>query len=407
MDAVGVVILCFGVPLVLGLVVWATLNWILGPLNRAAENRQYPIQYSLADLLSLFVLVQFPIGIIHWIAHETRADGAAEVTIDVFILIVAILLWWNTARLLSRAGVHRVSRRAVVLIVIVPSLIVGPLAVFVPVMGVMGVMDSGNVLWLFAYVPIIGILYLLGRFTRATVASAALASQGEQGVRQNAPASAPLIRPSRCLVCDIAIVAALLGLVALAGCIALLALPFVAPLACLNWVLGPLDRAARNRQFPIQFGLADLLCLFILIQLPVGILHWTLADVLKEGIVAGDILLGIAAGSIWWVCWHTMSRAGIQVVWQRCVVLALVLPGGYVGSIALAVLPFVAGALFMSHRSTIAWLVLLVEILLPGVLYYFGCFTRKIVATSRNSDVAMEVILVSDDDETPTVSEEP
>jgi hypothetical protein len=133
MERIAGLLCCFGALLVPGLVIWATLNWILGPLNRAAKNRQYPIQYGLADLLSLFVLVQFPIGIIRWIANETRTDHAAEVAIDFFVLIIAILLWWNTARLLSRAGVHTVWRRAVVLIVIVPCLIIGPFAVFFPV----------------------------------------------------------------------------------------------------------------------------------------------------------------------------------------------------------------------------------------------------------------------------------
>ena len=77
-------------------------------------------------------------------------------------------------------------------------------------------------------------------------------------------------------------VKALLNLLAIAGCITGFVASVAAAWACLNWVLGPLDRAAKNRQFPIQFGLADLLCLFVLIQLPVGILHWTLADVLQK-----------------------------------------------------------------------------------------------------------------------------
>jgi hypothetical protein len=402
MEALGGLV-CLGTPVALGIAIWATLAWILGPLNRAAENRQYPIQYGLADLLSLFVLVQFPIGIVRWTTCHGDWVQSGEVAIDILIGIVAVLLWWNTARLLSRAGVHTVWRRCVVLILVVPSLIVGPFAVFAPLISVM---DRGNVLWLLADVPVVAILYLLGRFTRATVASTAVTSQGNEGVCQNHPASVPLTSSSRRVICNVAMIVTLLGLLALAGCIALVALPVVAPLLCLAWVLGPLDRAAKNRQFPIQFGLADLLCLFVLIQLPVGILHWTLADDLKQGIVGFDILVGIAAGSVWWVCWHTMSRAGIQVVWQRCLVLALVLPGGYVGSIALAVLPFVAVALFMSDRPTIAWSLLLVEIILPAVLYYFGRFTRAIVAASKDNDVAIEVILFPEDDEAPTVLEE-
>jgi hypothetical protein len=199
------------------------------------------------------------------------------------------------------------------------------------------------------------------------------------------------------------------SLLALIGGLATLVGGGAAVWASLNWVLGPLDRAAKNRQSPIQFGLADLLCLFILIQLPVGIVHWTLADVLREGIVVVDILIGIVAGLVWWVCWHTMSRAGIEVVWQRCVVLALVLPGGYVGSVALMVLPIAVGALllFQPDRSTIACWLLLVEVVLPAILYYFGRFTRAIVAASEDRDVAIKAIILPEDEKAPTVSEEP
>ena len=38
--------------------VWGCYRWVLGPLDRAAKSRQYPAQFSLADLLSLFVLAR-------------------------------------------------------------------------------------------------------------------------------------------------------------------------------------------------------------------------------------------------------------------------------------------------------------------------------------------------------------
>ncbi len=91
--------------------------------------------------------------------------------------------------------------------------------------------------------------------------------------------------------------------------------------ACLNWVLGPLDRAAKNRQFPIQFGLADLLCLFVLIQLSIGFLQWMSGDV--EAVVVLDILLGVIVIVVWWKCVRTLSQAGIHGAWQRCFVLTL------------------------------------------------------------------------------------
>ena len=77
--------------------------------------------------------------------------------------------------------------------------------------------------------------------------------------------------------------------------------------ACLNWVLGPLDRAAKNRRYPIQFALADLLCLFVLIQLPVGLIHWAARDVPRGRLVIFDVVLGVVATVVWWFCVRTLS----------------------------------------------------------------------------------------------------
>ena len=90
----------------------------------------------------------------------------------------------------------------------------------------------------------------------------------------------------------------------------------VAPGVCLYWVLGPLDRAAKNRRFAMQFSLADLLCLFVLVQLPVGLLHWAAGGSKMEpgGVLVVDIQIAVAATVVWWKCVRTMSRAGIHVV---------------------------------------------------------------------------------------------
>jgi hypothetical protein len=155
------------------LAIWASLNWVLGPLNRAAENREFPIQFSLADLLCLFVLVQLPVGIVHWATRGEWERGM--VSGDVFFGLLAGLLWWNVARLLSRAGVHTVWQRCVALTFVVPGIIVGPLVVVVfPFAAFCSVMDKrlgAAGLWLLAEIPVVGILYGLGRFTRAIVAS--------------------------------------------------------------------------------------------------------------------------------------------------------------------------------------------------------------------------------------------
>jgi hypothetical protein len=154
--------------------------------------------------------------------------------------------------------------------------------------------------------------------------------------------------------------------------------------AILLWVLGPLDRAAKNRRYPIQFGLADLLCLFVLVQPIIGLLHWASRDDPNHGVVILDVLFGAIIIVLWWFCVRTLSRAGIHVVWQRCTILTLVMPGAYAGSIAVIVLPFVSGSFFLDrHPATAGWL-LLVEVALLIILYLFSRFTRAAVASTKN-----------------------
>ena len=178
-----------------------------------------------------------------------------------------------------------------------------------------------------------------------------------------------------------------IGFVAsLAAIIAVGAAIFFAARSCLNWVLGPLDRAAKNRQFPIQFGLADLLCLFVLIQLSIGFMHWTLENV--EAVVVLDILLGVVVIAVWWKSVRTLSQAGIHGAWRRCFVLVVSLPGAYVSSVALIALPFVAAGCFADQQPAAAVWLLVVEIILPFVLYGLSRFTKAIVASSENVVIA-------------------
>ena len=108
------------------------------------------------------------IGIVHWVASHARIESG-EVFCDVLIGIVAVLLWWNCARLLSLAGVQSVWRRCVFLTAAVPSIIIGPIAVVILPGAALVNKDGWFMLGgLFAA----GVLYALGRFTRATVASA-------------------------------------------------------------------------------------------------------------------------------------------------------------------------------------------------------------------------------------------
>lgn len=175
METVGGLI-CFGAPVILVIAIWINVNWLLGPLNRAAGNNDCPVQFSLADLLSLFILVQFPIGLVRWVADIGGWSHAAEVMTDVMVGAVAVWLWWNTARLLSLAGIHAVSKRCFILIFVVPCLLVVPLAIFVPIAAAIYRKDA---MLLLMEIPIIAVPGLLGLFTRAA-ASAAMKNKDQE-----------------------------------------------------------------------------------------------------------------------------------------------------------------------------------------------------------------------------------
>jgi hypothetical protein len=153
---------------------------------------------------------------------------------------------------------------------------------------------------------------------------------------------------------------------------------------CFAWTLGPLDRAAKDRRYPIQFSLADLLCLFVLVQLPIGAVHCVPHGQGVRGVmVVVDVVLAAVAAVVWWTGVRTLSRAGIHVVWQRCLLLSVVLPSAVVGSFAGVGLPAAAIACFSSREPEWGGWLLAMEIPLFAILYGLGRFTRAVVASSR------------------------
>ena len=170
---------------------------------------------------------------------------------------------------------------------------------------------------------------------------------------------------------------AFLKLLASLGAICLAGIPFW-------WVLIPLDRAAKMRRCPTQFNLADIFCLFVLVQLLLGAIYWETptAEVVGSDSVVVAILL-CAMTLAWWIVVHRLSRAGVRIVWQRCVVLVVALPAAIGGGIALIGVPFAILDLFGDqHNRLTDACILLASVLLTGVVYGIGRFTRAIVATA-------------------------
>ncbi len=149
-----------------------------------------------------------------------------------------------------------------------------------------------------------------------------------------------------------------------------------------RWVLDPLDRAAKERSLRVQFTLADVFCLFIAMQLALGALYWNASNSLYEKVLV-SVLIFVVVGYAWWNFVRMLSQAGVRVVWQRCVLMLVVLPVTAIGSLAVGFVPFALVDLFMSGPSVFRDVcVLAAGILLPGVIYRLGRFTRAIVASA-------------------------
>jgi hypothetical protein len=134
-----------------------SLNWVLGPLDRAAKNRRYPVQFSLADFLCLFVEVQLALGgpALAFRSMEGKWMGLA-VFVSIVIVAVVLLVWWTGVRTLSAAGIHGTFARALTLSVGIPIGFASSVAI--PLIGLttFASLDSSN------HLPRAGLFLLLG-----------------------------------------------------------------------------------------------------------------------------------------------------------------------------------------------------------------------------------------------------
>lgn len=119
--------------------------------------------------------------------------------------------------------------------------------------------------------------------------------------------------------------------------LAVLGIP-VAGMMLAAWVLRPVDRAARLRQAPPQFTLADFLCLFFLAALPTGCLRWLAGGTDNSGVGCFAVFAWTACGLLWWTAVQSLSRAGITDTWHRAAFVALVVPTAVVTSVAVPLL---------------------------------------------------------------------
>lgn len=109
-----------------------------------------------------------------------------------------------------------------------------------------------------------------------------------------------------------------------------------------KWILGPIDRAAKLRQAPARVSIGDLLCLFVVVQLPLSLVSQLRGHQDTEvHFWILTVLAWVVAPIIWIACALALSRAGITSGKHRFAFMGLVLPVVYYGLIPFMVLSLI------------------------------------------------------------------
>jgi len=161
------------------ILVWKVAAWIARPLDLAAKNRQHTTQFTIVDFLCLFVLVQAPMALIHSIktGSGTGIQGWELLFLDCYAWGSIGLIWWKSAEIMSRAGINTPWHRVVLLLVILPVTLVGPLLPFVfIIVTAIGMVKFPSIFWIgFTVVSIVvampAAMILSARLVRRIVAA--------------------------------------------------------------------------------------------------------------------------------------------------------------------------------------------------------------------------------------------
>jgi hypothetical protein len=153
-----------------GFAIWLfSIHWVLDPLDRAAKSRRCPNQFNLGDLLSLFILTQLALGCVQWVFYDYKSVFG----IYLFAILASLAAWWLCVLTLSRAGIHTMWRRCVVIGAVIPAAFAGSIAVAaIPCCTLLCFhwnKTNIGVLLLLLEPVIFGVLYLLARMVRRSV----------------------------------------------------------------------------------------------------------------------------------------------------------------------------------------------------------------------------------------------
>ena len=144
------------------------------------------------------------------------------------------------------------------------------------------------------------------------------------------------------------------------------------------WILQPLVRAAGRRRHPAQFSLADFLCLAFLLQISMALIHWTLeSDYTPARLVLFfDAFAWCGLGALWWSGVRTLSCAGVDKPWVRCIFLAVAIPVTAAATIALPMLIGLTPAALSQGPEELTLLIPTATVGLIALVYAMGRATR-------------------------------
>ncbi len=105
-----------------------------------------------------------------------------------------------------------------------------------------------------------------------------------------------------------------------------------------RWTMGPVNRLAAEKPKPrMRFSIADILCLFVQIQLVLPLLLLIARDRFREepasSYIVFSLLTVVIMYATWWDPVRTLNRAGISSLWSRVFMLVVAAPVCLAGSI--------------------------------------------------------------------------
>jgi hypothetical protein len=111
---------CLAVPLACIAALIGLINLTLGPLLRSGSASVQPQNFLLSDLLWLLIQLQLVMGLV---VVGTPRELTVNVRVGGMLLLgLAVLIFWAASlQAVSRAGIRRLLRRAVVFLVLMPG----------------------------------------------------------------------------------------------------------------------------------------------------------------------------------------------------------------------------------------------------------------------------------------------